>query len=277
MGDLSMNPPLDLENTSDPTPPGHDGQLNPSRFTNNFEQLRDESRLFDFPASRGTAASHERPHVPKSSAVGDPLVFFPRADQRLTLSRHDTLWEQKATVSRSGKTNGDLEVLLGNTQSKLRSGAKLLRTASPNEEGSEYTVPLERNASRSRVELDLFLDNELCVQGGYLKGSVKIRVKKHKSPILLSAGKLRVVGFETILDNAERATFYHCARTLASVASGAHRLYTSETDDEGFARTSEGVYVLPFTFHVPLTTEFGIPKGAMPPRSGASIRYVTMV
>ena len=99
-------------------------------------------------------------------------------------------------------------------------------------------------------------------------------MQKHKSPIFLLDGRLRVVGFESILDDAERATFYRCARSLAAVASGTHRLYISEADDEDFARTSEGVYVLPFAIHVHLTTEFGIPK---PSRSGASIRYVTMV
>jgi hypothetical protein len=186
--------------------------------------------------------------------------------------------EQQMTASRSDKTSADLKVLLGNTQSKLRSGAKLLRTASSHETSPDYAVQLERNSSRSRVELDLFLDNELCVQGGILKfGSVQVRVKKkHKSPIFLSARELRVVG-ENILDDGERATFYHCARPLAAVASGTHRLYTWEADDEDFATTSEGVYLLHFAFRVPLTTEFGIPKGPMHPRSGASVRYVTMV
>ena len=245
---------------------------------NNFDRLRAEGR-HDFPISTSrTAASFEQPHVLKPKPIGDSLVSLPRTVQRLTLSRQDTLVpEQKTTATRSDETSADLKVLLGNTQSKLRSGAKLLRTASTNETSPEYAVPLERNSSRSRVELDLFLDNELCVQGGTLKGSVEIRVKKHKSPIFLSAGKLRVVGFESILDDAERATFYHCARSLAAVASGTHSLYTTEADDEGFGRTLEGVYVLPFAIHVPLTTEFGIPKGPMPSRSGASIRYVTMV
>ena len=275
MSDISMDLSSDLGNVIsalDPTLPGHDNHL-PNR-SNSFGQ-----QTLEFPVSRRTAAPYEQPHVSKSNTVGDPVVYLPRADERLILSRHDTLVEQKPSASRSDRTNADLKVLLGNTQSKLRSGAKLLRTASKNdfEKSPEYVVPLERNSSRSRVELDLFLDNEICVQGGYLKGSVEIRVKKLKTPILLSAGKLRVVGFESILDDGERATFYHCVRSLAAVAPGTHKLYTSEADDEGFARTSEGVYLLPFTFHVPLTSEFGNPKGPIPPRSGTSIRYVTMV
>jgi hypothetical protein len=273
MGNISVDPSPDLGNVISALDPtlsiSHDSHL-PNRF-NSFGQ-----QTLDIPVSRRTAAPYEQPHVQKSNPVGDPLVYLRRADQRLTLSRHDTLMEQKPSASRSDKSSADLKVLLGNTQSKLRSGAKLLRAASTNE-SPECVVPLERNSSRSRLELDLFLDNEICVQGGYLKGTVEIRVKKHKSPILLSAGKLRVVGFESILDDGERATFYHCVRSLAALASGTHKLYTSEADDEGFARTSEGAHLLPFTFHVPLTSEFGIPKGPIPPRSGTSIRYVAMV
>ncbi|KAF9535673.1 hypothetical protein CPB83DRAFT_913135 [Crepidotus variabilis] len=222
--------------------------------------------------SRRHTVSSPQPGGLEIQCLQDPAATFHG------LLRNDTLATDKQTNC-SGCTNDELKLLLGNINSKLKAKAKL---AGPVVDGLPVSdaLPLERTSGHPRVDLDLFLENDVSVQGGFLKGLVEIHVRKQNRqqyPILLSGGKLRVIGFESILDGKERATFYQCSALLSEVSSGTHRLYTSEIDAEGFARTAEGLYTLPFSLPLPLSSGFGTAKGKLYNLSGHSMRYIIMV
>ena len=229
------------------------GNINPSR---SLASIRQPGKRF---------SQHDMVTEPLNVNTEEPST-----DCRLT--RQATLLES----GESDKNGHELKILLGNAQSKLKSGAKI--STSSDSRTVEQAIPLERASSQARVDLDIYLENNDCVQGGFLKGQIEVRVRKHskhKYPILLSSGKFRIIGFESIQNEQERATFYQCSCSLSDVAPGSSRLYTSEPDDEAFARTAEGVYVFPFAYHVPLSPE--CPKGPLSARSGTSVRYIVMM
>lgn len=130
------------------------------------------------------------------------------------------------------------------------------------------------------MEVDIVLESNVCVQGGYVRGQIKILIRKRskkESPILLSEGKIRIVGYEMIPYGDERHIFYQCAAPLSSVTDAAHNVYCTPTDEDGFAQGLEGVHVLPFALHLPADGPFGSPKGNLSITSGVIVRYITMV
>ena len=117
------------------------------------------------------------------------------------LSRHATLLSRDVTPARNA---AELKSLLGNSRSKIKSGAKLLppsnlsQLSSPTDPNS-VAVTLEQGKSRARVEVDILLDSELCVEGGYLTGRLHVRVRRvreKEAVVLMAGGKIRIVGFE---------------------------------------------------------------------------------
>ena len=194
----------------------------------------------------------------------------------LAISRNDTLFTPSAGI---GRSSAELKTILGNSNSRLKPSAVLLPVLGEDMD-TENTTILEQAKNRARVDLDIALESNVCVQGGYLKGHIKVRIWKQSKkdhPVLVSGGKVRVIGFECIMNENERLAFYQVSAPFSEVASGLGNLYVFEPDGEGFCRAIDGIYSFPFSLHLPLSSEHGTPKGAMHSHSGASVRYIAMV
>lgn len=201
--------------------------------------------------------------------------------QESSLSRHGTLLSVGAPP---GRNAAELKSILGNSHSRLRPGATLLPLGRPSHmrgnSATSESISLEQAKARARVEADIVLESNICVQGGYLKGHVQIRIRKRskRDPnVLIAGGKLRVIGFECIPNEDDRHTFYQCASPLSAVTHSLRGLYTSEPDEEGFALAREGVHTLPFAMFLPLESNLGNPKGAVHMHSGVTVRYIAMM
>ena len=200
---------------------------------------------------------------------------LPNLSEELALSRNDTLLTASASI---GRSSAELNTILGNANSRLKSGASLMPILGEDMEAVNITT-LEQAKNQTRVDLDIALESNVCVQDGYLKGHIKVRIWKHSKkdhPVLVSGGKVRVVGFECIMGK-ERLAFYQASAPLSEVASNLGNLYVFEPDGEGFCRALDGIYSFPFALHLPLSSEHGTPKGVMHSQSGVSVRYIAMV
>ena len=198
------------------------------------------------------------------------------SSEELVLSRNDTLLTAGASI---GQSSAELNTILGNANSRLKSGAGLVPILGEDMDVVNITM-LEQAKNRTRVDLDIALESNVCVQDGYLKGHIKVRIWKHSKkdhPVLVSGGKVRVIGFECIMNEKQRLAFYQTSAALSEVASGLGNLYVFEPDGEGFCRAIDGVYSFPFALHLPLSSEHGTPKGVMRSQSGVSVRYIAMV
>ena len=201
---------------------------------------------------------------------------LPDLPEELALSRNDTLLTTSASI---GRSSAELNTILGNANSRLKSGASLVPILGEDLEAVNITK-LEQAKNQTRVDLDIALESNVCVQDGYLKGHIKVRIWKHSKkdhPVLVSGGKVRVIGFECIMNGRERLAFYQASAPLSEVASDLGNLYVFEPDGEGFCRALDGIYSFPFALHLPLSSEHGTPKGAMHSQSGVSVRYIAMV
>lgn len=197
--------------------------------------------------------------------------------QSAVLSRHGTLLSVGGTP---GRNTAELKSLLGNVNSRLKPGAVLLPTPGQSSRESEEMTSLEQAKLRARVEVDIILESNVCVQEGYLKGHVKVRVRKrakNESTVMISGGKIRIIGFECIQNENERHTFYQFSAPLSEVARSVHGMYESPEDDEGFAQAKEGIHIIPFAMILPLEGGIGNPKGVMRTHSGLSLRYIAML
>jgi hypothetical protein len=194
----------------------------------------------------------------------------------LALSRNDTLLATSASI---GRSSAELNTILGDANSRLKSGASLVPILGEDMETVNITT-LDQAKNQTRVDLDIALESNVCVQDGYLKGHIKVRIWKHSKkdhPVLVSGGKVRVIGFECIMNEKERLAFYQASAPLSEVASDLGNLYVFEPDGEGFCRALDGIYSFPFALHLPLSSEHGTPKGVMHSQSGVSVRYIAMV
>lgn len=196
--------------------------------------------------------------------------------QQTALSRHGTLLSTGATPERRA---AELKSILGSANSRLKPGAVILPDPG---QASNYEGPtsLEQAKSRARVEVDIVLHSNTCVQGGYLQGHVKLHIRKrlkNESVVAISGGKVRVIGFESISNEQERYPFYQCSSPLSTVTTSVGLYREFQCDPEGFSQASEGIYVLPFSMNLPLSADHGVPKGAMHAQSGVAIRYIAMV
>ena len=211
------------------------------------------------------------------------LYGQPSAD--LALTYRDTLLTPEM-ISTTKDTAG-LDPLLGNSYSRLKSGASV-RLSNPRVHTSTRShapltvtnIPLEQAKTYARVELDMILANNTCVQGGSLCGHIKVCVRKDmkgEGPVWLAKGKMRIIGFECINNNEDRHTFYHYAVPLTSVTSSIDLLYNSSPDAEGYAMAKEGIHTLPFTLSLPLGDSYGMPRGVLRIQSKAVVRYIAMM
>jgi hypothetical protein len=147
-------------------------------------------------------------------------------------------------------------------------------TSSP--KGTASAIAFEQAKSSPRMELDMSLENDVCVEGGCIKGKLAIHIRKagkNEGIIRIGGGKLRVVGFEAISQD-QRHTFYQHAEPLATVCKESGLLCISSPDEEGLREARDGTFSLPFSMLLPVG---GGAKGILKSRSGVLVRYVVMV
>lgn len=207
------------------------------------------------------------------------------------LSTSDTLLQISAPPH---KSTSELRILLGNSAFRLKRNASVIPPTSfhraagtgalsiaENDDVSPEALALEKAKPRARVELDIVLESETCVQGSALKGYITIHVrknanKKQNSPILLSKAKVRVVGYEAIPYGNTRCTFYQCTALLSHVAPAWDSVLASPPDKDGWAEAKEGIHMLPFSHTLPADGTCGIAKGTLDIHSGVALRYFAM-
>lgn len=174
----------------------------------------------------------------------------------------------------------ELNSLLGNNYSRLRPGAVVIPQPSPlfpqSSVGTIATVPLEQAKSNARVEVDIILSSDTCTQGSFLKGHVRVHVRESGEPIWLSEGRLRIIGYECI-NNDARHTFYQCKIPLPMASPSIGSLYTTAVDKDGFSKAKIGFHQFSFAVPLPLDESCGIPRGVLQTQSGATVKYIAMV
>ncbi|TCD67096.1 hypothetical protein EIP91_000559 [Steccherinum ochraceum] len=207
-----------------------------------------------------------------------PSCVPPELSAEVSLSTHDTLLNFGRSHSRNA---AELKALLGNSNARLRPNAVMLSSRSNTTAGDRRQgLSLEQAKPRARVEIDIVLESNTLIQGGYMRGFIKIRVRKRakrEAPVFLAEGKLRVVGFESIPHQDETYSFYQCSAPLSAVTDMSQSLYATSLGTDGFAQAVEGVHVLPFAMELPADASFGSAKGVIQLTSGLSVRYVAMV
>ncbi|KAH0838029.1 hypothetical protein J3R83DRAFT_6269 [Lanmaoa asiatica] len=220
----------------------------------------------------------------------------PEDDLNLTphgvgLSTSDTLLQISAPPH---KSTSELRILLGNSTFRLKRNASVIPPTSfhrapssgalstvDNDDLSPDALALEKAKPRARVEVDIVLESETCVQGSALKGHITIHVrknanKKQNTPILLSKAKVRVVGYEAIPYGNTRCTFYQCTALLSHVAPAWDTVLAGPTNEDGWAEAKEGVHALPFSLTLPADGTCGAAKGTLNIHSGVALRYFAM-
>ncbi|KAF8216053.1 hypothetical protein K438DRAFT_1799990 [Mycena galopus ATCC 62051] len=188
--------------------------------------------------------------------------------ENVFLSRHGTLLTPGATPL---KRTVELKSLLGNANSRLPPGALV----SQQPRGQEPTS-LEQAKLRARVEIDIMLHSNTCVEGGLFKGFIKLRIRPRmaKEPaVSVSDGKLRIIGFETVA--GDHHEFFQHSAALSEVVSVLPRFYDSPPDSEGFYTAQEGLHKLVFEMQVPMGA-VRRPKGPFHGSSGVAVRYIAL-
>ncbi|EJC98648.1 uncharacterized protein FOMMEDRAFT_149041 [Fomitiporia mediterranea MF3/22] len=197
------------------------------------------------------------------------------------LARHGTLLSTSPTspIRRSE----ELKALLGGSSSKVKSGAVIAAQPSKmkpksTSKDSQDAVMLEQGRSRVRVALDMDLESNVAVEGGYISGTLLIRVRpKRKDDLLqLGRGKVRIAGFEVTPKNEERSIFYQVSAPLMDISNGCDGLFSLPVDDDGFGSVGEGDYTVKFAMKIPLISTGGKPRGVLNSRSGATIKYIVI-
>ena len=232
------------------------------------------------------------------------------------LDRQNTLISASSNPARRSR---ELNRLLANNSRKLGSSASSsagesvasastdslasTRSLSRSNALGQSAVPpavLEQGRSgKSRVDVDLVLESDLVVEGGNLTGRLEIKVRKSSDKdgaLMLTQPKVRVVGFEELLNDDTRHIFYHHATVIDGsprVGSGPSRPYVlhgtpslspeadnrkplacfaSQADSEGYCVAKEGSHSIPFALELP------VGKGAKGSYRGkhAIVRYIVI-
>lgn len=226
---------------------------------------------------------------PEEWAASSPQLRNSTNDHRNDLDHgHGGVLPRDVTLLSFGgshaRSAAELKSLLGNSNARLKAGSVIvpdhMRSSTDKKTQKEHAVAFEQAKSRARVEVDIVLESNVCVQGGYLRGHIKVRVRrqsKKEGVTLLSEGKLRVIGYEALASEDEHHTFYQCAAPLSAVTDASQNLYASGADVDGFSPAIEGLHVLPFAFKLPADNFFGTPKGVLNLSAGVSVKYIAMV
>ncbi|KAJ7110051.1 hypothetical protein C8R44DRAFT_743363 [Mycena epipterygia] len=209
------------------------------------------------------------PSVASDTTIPETIIPTERPPliSEASLNRHGTLLSPAATTLRRA---AELRSLLGNANSRLR-GAVISQPT-----GREPTS-FEQAKPRARVEIDIALHSNVCVEGGTITGTIKLRIRPRltkESAISISDAKLRFIGFESI--EGDHHEFFQYSTALSAVAASLPRIYNSQPDEEGFFTPREGVHTLEFEMHLPING-CSRPKGPLYGQSGAAVRYIALV
>lgn len=122
------------------------------------------------------------------------------------------------------------------------------------------------------------LHNNVFVEGGIIKGIVKIRIRPRRSAkesaVSISDGKLRIIGFEAT--ESDHHEFFQFSAPLSAVVTSPLSMYcNSPADSEGFSTAREGVHQLEFEMHLPI--QGARPKGPLHSQAGVAVRYIALV
>ncbi|KZV81924.1 hypothetical protein EXIGLDRAFT_730361 [Exidia glandulosa HHB12029] len=200
-------------------------------------------------------------------------------------ARRGTLLSEYSTPARSA---AELRSLLGDSRARVRAGATVSEARIPALKKSRSMPDLvttagplaleQGKAGGPRVEVDILLESDTCVEGGFMQGAMEVRVRKQGSgegALMLAGAKIRIIGFESIPHLDDRNVFYQFSAPLASISSETHRLYTSAPDEEGFCRARVGVHRIPFRMKLPGHMGQGA-KGAFSYKTGIEVKYIAM-
>jgi len=281
--------------SAQPTP----NQISHHGYASEGEYVRHNS---NFPATLGRSTTDSR--VPTKTNVSQ-------------LDRQNTLISTSSNPARRSK---ELNRLLANsggrklTSSASSSAGESIASASTDSlastrslsrsnavgQGSAPPAVLEQGRSgKSRVDVDLVLESDLVVEGGILSGRLEIKVRKSSDkdgPLMLTQPKVRVVGFEELLNDDTRHIFYHHATVIdgsPKIGSGPFQPYVlhgtpslspeadnrrplacfaSPADSEGYCVAKEGSHSVPFALELP------VGKGAKGSYRGkhAIVRYIVI-
>jgi hypothetical protein len=199
------------------------------------------------------------------------------------LARHGTLLTVGAPPARSA---AELKSLLGNVNARLKPKAIVIPGPHSTQGLGTSVVALEQAKPAARVSLDILLTSPVGVQGSFLSGHIKIRVRRtpgssarplaKDSPFIMVAGegKVRVIGFECIPHNGaeERFIFYRLGGRL----TGCVWREGEKGDEEGFGVAKEGIHMFPFRLFLPLEGKDGNAKGPLNVHGRVMIRYIIM-
>ncbi|KAH0591046.1 hypothetical protein H2248_001156 [Termitomyces sp. 'cryptogamus'] len=190
------------------------------------------------------------------------------------LTRHGTLLSANTSFRRNV---AELSSIMGDSTSRLKLGAMVLPLEG---QSHQQKTSLEQAKTRARVEVDIILNSYTYVQGGYLQGHVRIKIRecaRNEVPVMISGGKVRVVGFESISSRLDKYPFYQCSSPLETVIVTSSEYYDSYKDPEGFAQAIEGEHTLPFSMYLPMSADYGVPKGSVQTQAGVAVRYIAIV
>lgn len=209
------------------------------------------------------------------------------AEPQHSLRRHGTLLSTEASPAKQAT---ELNSLLGNANSKIKSGTSIVFSPTIPPPGSSpqtisvinQPLTLEKSKSKARVEVDLLLSCDTFVQGQSISGQLVIRIPKRskkKSPVLMKDGKLRIIGFECLAESVHRHVFYQCSQRLEDVSYASDQIYfdgPEQGDEEGYRSCREGIHTFPFEMCLPVKQEGGDAKGTVE-MQGVAVRYITMM
>ncbi|KAJ3844951.1 hypothetical protein F5878DRAFT_636975 [Lentinula raphanica] len=241
-------------------------------------QAENGEAMVELDAGNGSSGFKEGSHI--SLHTMDSCVeslnseTFNTSQEKASLSRHGTLLTTNATPSRNA---AELRSVLGNSNARLKPGASIIPAGALS---SVESTSLEQAKARARVEVDIVPETNIFVQGGYINGIIKTRIRprsRSESAILISDGKIRVVGFECIQNEEKRYTFYQQSVSLSDASPSAEVLFDSPPDNEGFYAVKDGTHGLPFSMYLALEGGQGTPKGIHSPHAGIAIRYIVMI
>lgn len=153
-------------------------------------------------SARGSGFKAGGPIAPESITPSQHLATS--LPSSTSIERQPTLFTRDASPQRNA---AELKSVLGAPSSgKLQTNATVIpptgaaRIRKRAQSEPNPAVALEQAKSKTRVELDVILESETCVEGGYMKGYLQVKIRKggkNDGPVYLGGGKIRVVGFES--------------------------------------------------------------------------------
>ncbi|CEH19508.1 ARRESTIN DOMAIN CONTAINING PROTEIN [Ceraceosorus bombacis] len=272
---------------------------------------------------QGSGAAQQRNRVAAASAASSrprSQSMSAAASNVSGLERHPTLLSQAGNTARrsrdlsrlldpaatkAGKPVPTSGVALGSSVGSAAASSEV--SSNPSDRLSDAQAAalppavLEQGRSgKARVDVDVVLESDLIVEGGMLRGRLEIKLRKptdkKAAALMLAQPKIRIVGFEELLNDDTRHIFYHHATAIdgdrsdggpsepyvlhgspdlcSPQAEGRAPLpcFASAPDSEGYYIGAEGNHSIPFTLEMP------VGKGAKGAFRGkhAVVRYIVI-